>query len=162
MPSSHSLDSTALNALAQRDLTRSDLGSHALQQLIMDAHTALAERWNCRRELHRSNAPLKTISPATEQQADQFERHLAPGLMLRSRMRSELPDLLVSQSLNPPDDLLLVCPGVVYRRSPLTPLHTSEPHQLDLWRLHRGRLSTIELADMLQTVLTALLPEHRY
>jgi phenylalanyl-tRNA synthetase alpha chain len=156
------IESAALQALTQRDLTRPDAGPHALQHLVTAAHTALAQRWDCQRELHRGSALVQATVTQAEQNPDRDERFLAPTVQLRPNLRIHLPDLLSAQALNPRDDLLLICPGVVYRRSPITPLHASEPHQLALWRLRRGRLSTIELAEMLQAVLGALLPGHHY
>lgn len=155
-------NSTIQQALAQRDLTRPDTGPHALQELVTAAHTALAKRWNCQRQQHRNSAIIQIPDAPSERIAHHSERCLAPGVLLRPHLRIQLPDLLATQALSPADDLLLVCPGMVYRRSPLTPLHASEPHQLDLVRLKRGNLSTIELAEMLQTVLGTLLPDHRY
>lgn len=148
-------DPAAQRALAERDLTDPSAGPHALQQLVTEAHTALADRWHCRRELHRG-APIiaaESRLPAAGRRGN---------LQLRPNMRTLLPALLAAQALDPPEDLLLVCPGLVYRRSPITPLHTAVPHQLDLWRLYRGPLGSIELADMVRTVLAAILPGRRY
>ena len=55
-------DPAAQRALTQRDLTDPAAGPHALQQLIADAHTALAHRWHCRRELHRGAAVIAAQS----------------------------------------------------------------------------------------------------
>jgi len=162
MSTTTAIDTNIQRALVQRDLTQPVSGPHAMQQLITAAHTTLAERWSCQRQLQRGSALVHMPSSLFGQDLKRIGRNIAPTVLLRPRTRIHLPELLSSQALNPPEDLLLICPGVVYRRSPLTPLHDSEPHQLDLWRLQRGRLSTIELADMLQTVLAAVLPEHRY
>ena len=156
MPISASIYGSSRRALTLRDLTDPHAGRHALQQLVTDAHTALAQRWGCRRQLHRG---ALVVSPNA---AGGSERLLTPELALRPRMRALLPELLSAQALDMPDDLLLICPGMVYRRSPITPQHSSEPHQLDLWRLQRGRLGTIELAEMLRTVLGTLLPGRHY
>jgi phenylalanyl-tRNA synthetase alpha chain len=39
---------------------------------------------------------------------------------------------------------------------------SGEPHQLDLWRIQRGRLTSDDLNDMVQTVIEAALPGHCY
>lgn len=156
MSSSLTLEALSRRALAQRDLTDPQAGPHVLQQLITDAHSALAEHWQCRRQLQRGNL----ILPAS--QLPDPHRPLLAGLGLRPRTRALLPDLLTTQALDAPDDLLLISPGQVFRRSPISPLHSSEPHQLELWRLQRGQLSTVELAEMLRTVMSVLLPGHAY
>jgi phenylalanyl-tRNA synthetase alpha chain len=57
-----------------------------------------------------------------------------------------------------PDDVLLACPGRVYRRDAIDRLHTGEPHQMDLWRIRRGRLDEADLEDMAARVVGAALP----
>jgi phenylalanyl-tRNA synthetase alpha chain len=61
-----------------------------------------------------------------------------------------------------PDDVLLACPGRVYRRDAIDRLHTGEPHQVDLWRIRRGRLDDADLEDMAARVVGAALPDHSH
>jgi phenylalanyl-tRNA synthetase alpha chain len=52
-----------------------------------------------------------------------------------------------------------VCPGLVYRRDTIDRLHSGEPHQLDLWRIRRGRrLGAEDLRTMIGLVVGSLLP----
>jgi phenylalanyl-tRNA synthetase alpha chain len=70
-----------------------------------------------------------------------------------------IPPLLRRLAAAPPSDLLLSCPGLVWRRDRIDRLHVGEPHQLDLWRIRRGEpLGSTELAAMIRTVVGALLP----
>jgi phenylalanyl-tRNA synthetase alpha chain len=70
-----------------------------------------------------------------------------------------IPPLLRALSAAPPEDALLVCPGLVYRRDSIDRLHTGEPHQIDLWRIARGqRLERSDLERMISLVAGALLP----
>src|SRR5207237_1088444 len=60
--------------------------------------------------------------------------------------------------------VVVACPGLVYRREVVDRLHVGEPHQVDLWRVRHGdRLSTAELAEMIELVVSAVLPgaKHR-
>lgn len=156
MSSSNTLDAPSRRALTLRDLTDPQAGAHALQQLITAAHTALAEHWQCQRQLQRGS-PILSSSTTPD-----IVRPLPAGLGLRPNMRALLPELLAAHALDTPDDLLLISPGQVYRRSPITSLSSSEPHQLELWRLHRSQLSTVDLAEMLRTVMSELLPGQAY
>jgi phenylalanyl-tRNA synthetase alpha chain len=56
------------------------------------------------------------------------------------------------------DDVLLVCPGLTYRRDTIDRLHVGEPHQLDLWRIGRRSLDRSTLEEMVRTVAHAMLP----
>ena len=51
---------------------------------------------------------------------------------------------------------------MVYRRDAIDRLHTGEPHQLDLWRVTRGRLTPEDLDVMIRTVVETALPGHRH
>lgn len=157
-----------ITALAQRDLTDPQQGPHALQELIESLHLVLTERWNCARQLHRAS-PL--VSPSNhfdrlgvpaEAPQRQSCHELGEGLLLRRSTRAMLPDLLRGLALQPPQDLLLVCPGIVFRTESPDRLHAAEPHQLDLWRLSTQRLDTMALAQMVQTAMRTALPGLAY
>lgn len=125
-------------ALAQPDLTDPRHGPHALQGLVERSHRLLAERWGCRRQLHR-------ISPVSA----------GPQPRLHARTSAALPAVLDSLSLDPPEDILLVCPGLAHPASGVR-------HQLDLVRLQRGHLDSVELAEMVTAVVRGLLPDQVY
>jgi phenylalanyl-tRNA synthetase alpha chain len=70
-----------------------------------------------------------------------------------------IPALLRSLAMAPPADVLLACPGLVYRRDVIDRLHTGEPHQLDLWRIREGApLERAGLLAMIAIVTRSLLP----
>jgi phenylalanyl-tRNA synthetase alpha chain len=73
-----------------------------------------------------------------------------------------IPPLLRRLAAAPWRDLLLVCPGLVYRRDVIDRLHVGEPHQLDLWRIARGMLGERELEEQIAAVVTAALPGRRW
>ena len=59
------------------------------------------------------------------------------------------------------DDVLLACPGIVYRRDAIDWQHTGTPHQLDLWRITSRPMSGADLDQMIAAVLDALVPGMR-
>jgi hypothetical protein len=74
-----------------------------------------------------------------------------------------IPPALRRMAAQPAEDVLLVCPGLVYRRDSIDRLHTGEPHQLDLWRLARSQqLAGSDLQHMIALVVRALLPDREY
>ena len=171
VPALSVLTSEALDrALSLRDLSDPQHGPHAMQQLVAAIHEALTERWACRRLLHRAN-PLVSVQdnydrlgyPADGAARDaRYTRYITPNILLRSQTSAMIPNLLRTLALDPPEDVLLICPGLVYRRDTIDRLHIGEPHQLDLWRIKRGPLSSHDLAEMARTVVATALPGHRY
>ncbi len=69
-----------------------------------------------------------------------------------------IPPALARLSDNPAEDVLLVCPGITYRRDAIDRLHRGTPHQLDLWRITGRRIGDPELDEMLQLLIDALVP----
>jgi phenylalanyl-tRNA synthetase alpha chain len=69
-----------------------------------------------------------------------------------------IPAALRALAAEPVDDVLLVCPGVVYRRDAIDRLHAAAPHQLDLWRITRRPLGHADLREMVGLPVEALTP----
>src|SRR5688500_13190744 len=78
--------------------------------------------------------------------------------MLRSHSSAMIPPALRALADDPVDDVLLVCPGIVYRRDAIDRLHTGTPHQLDLWRISRRRLDNEDMDEMTSVLIDALVP----
>ena len=78
--------------------------------------------------------------------------------MLRSHSSAMVPPALRQLARDPGDDVLLVCPGMVYRRDAIDWQHSGTPHQLDLWRITRQAMSSADLDEMIAILLGALVP----
>ncbi|MBT2526339.1 hypothetical protein J7E91_13065 [Streptomyces sp. ISL-99] len=79
--------------------------------------------------------------------------------MLRSHSSALIPAALRALAADPADDVLLICPGLVYRRDAIDRLHIGTPHQLDLWRVTRrpSRMTSADLDEMVTALLDGLL-----
>ncbi|MCP3102357.1 hypothetical protein LZ198_26140 [Myxococcus sp. K15C18031901] len=154
-------------ALSVRDLTDPALGEHAMQRLVESTLEALRAAWGCEVRLHRQS-PVVSISdnydrlhypPGGAARDARYTRYVCDTALLRTQTSAMIPGLLRRLATEPPADVLLACPGLVYRRDCIDRLHTGEPHQMDLWRLRRGPpLTTRDLRDMISTVVEAVLP----
>jgi phenylalanyl-tRNA synthetase alpha chain len=154
-------------ALALRDLTDPAQGPHAMQLLVDAAVAALRDAWRCQVVVDRAE-PVVTIAdnydrllypPGGASRDARYTRYVANDRLLRTQTSAMIPPLLRRLAAAPPDDVLLACPGLVWRRDRIDRLHVGEPHQLDLWRIRRGEpLGSTELAAMIRTVVGALLP----
>ncbi|MDQ3897841.1 MAG: hypothetical protein M3326_11485 [Actinomycetota bacterium] len=154
------------HALGLRDLTDPQVGSHAIQMLVDIAVDALAQRWRCdvRRQRGPRVVPLgdnydRLRYPRADVTRDaRYTRYVDDGHVLRSHASAMIPPALARLAENPADDVLLVCPGITYRRDAIDRLHTGTPHQLDLWRIARRGLGDPDLEEMLQVLIDALVP----
>lgn len=155
-------------ALRLRDLSDPQQGRHAMQLVVADLVRALKRRWRCRAVVHRAT-PVVTVAdnydrlhypPDGVARQVRHTRYVTPSTVLRTHMTASIPPLLRALAGADVTDVLLACPGMVYRRDCIDRLHTGEPHQLDLWRLRRGkRLCEQDLSGMVETMVRTALPE---
>jgi len=154
------------SALALPDLTDAANGPHALQLLVADVTRALTSAWGCPLVVHRGS-PLVSVAdnyehllyePDAAARDARYTRYVAPGLVLRTHTTAMIPSLLRSVARGPYDDVLLACPGLVYRRDAIDRQHVGEPHQLDLWRIARARLGESDLLELIAVVVETLVP----
>jgi hypothetical protein len=87
-----------------------------------------------------------------------YTRYLDRRRMLRSHSTAMIPAGLRALAADPADDVLLVAPGVVYRRDAIDRLHSPTPHQLDVWRITRRPLGLADLERMAEVLVETLTP----
>jgi phenylalanyl-tRNA synthetase alpha chain len=156
--------------LAIRDLTDPIEGQHALQLLIDDATAALRSSWGCDVRTVRGprvvpltdNYDLLGFPQAAVTRDARYTRYVDDGHMLRSHSSALIPPALKALAHDHGDDVLLVCPGITYRRDAIDRLHTGTPHQLDLWRISTTELGDGDMDHMIETLSGALAPGLRY
>jgi phenylalanyl-tRNA synthetase alpha chain len=158
--------------LAIRDLTDPTEGHHAIQLLIDDAVDALARAWGCGVRTARGPRVVSLDDnydnlgfPAESVTRDaRYTRYVDGAHLLRSHSSAMVPPALRSMADDPdPDpDLLLVCPGIVFRRDAIDRLHTGTPHQLDLWRVTTRPMCGVDMDDMVGLLAAALAPGRPY
>jgi phenylalanyl-tRNA synthetase alpha chain len=123
--------------LAIRDLTDPTQGRHAIQLVIHRAVTALANLWNCEVRWERGNRIVRIqdnydnlgFDPADITRDARYTRYVDHRRMLRSHSSAMIPPALRALVTTPAPDVLVVCPGMVYRRDAIDRLHTATPHR---------------------------------
>jgi phenylalanyl-tRNA synthetase alpha chain len=156
-------------SLSVRDLTDQARGQHAMQILLNQVTESLREAWDCEVLVHRES-PIVSVEenydalhypPEGASREARYTRYLNGMTILRTQTSVMIPGLLrqLARRREPWNDVLLVCPGLTYRRDAIDRLHTGEPHQADLWRIKKGpALSVEDLSEMVGLVASAALP----
>jgi phenylalanyl-tRNA synthetase alpha chain len=157
--------------LALRDLSDPTEGPHAIQQLVEAGVAALAAIWEVEVRWCRGprivpvedNYDHLLIGPAAASRDARYTRYVDDRHMLRSHSSAMVPAALRDLAEGPAaiDDVLLVCPGIVYRRDAIDWQHSATPQQLDLWRVSRRLLGESDLAAMIATLARVLAPGRR-
>ena len=102
-------------SLSLTDLTTKHSPVRAMQCLIQDIHTALAQHWQCKRQVIRT-CPVVPVEnnydrlgyPADGAARDErYSRYISDNLMLRTQTSAAVPDILEGLSIDPPKELLL-------------------------------------------------------
>jgi phenylalanyl-tRNA synthetase alpha chain len=159
-------------ALSLRDLTDPARGPHAMQVLLDEIVDSLASAWGCEVRVHRA-LPLVSVRdnydrlyypPDGAARDRRYTRWVGPDVLLRTQTSASIPPALELLASEPGwRDVLLVCPGLVYRRDCIDRHHVGEPHQADLWRIRRGNaLDRGDLLSMIDAVASAALPGWRH
>jgi phenylalanyl-tRNA synthetase alpha chain len=152
--------------LGLRDLSDPAEGRHAIQILIGQAIEGLSRAWDC--EVRWCRGPrivpvadnydrLGYPAEAITREA-RYTRYVDAGHLLRSHSSAMVPAALRRLARQPGGDVLLACPGIVYRRDAIDWQHTGTPHQLDLWRITRQAMRDTDLDQMIAVLLGALAP----
>lgn len=152
--------------LAMRDLTDPSEGPHAIQRLPDLAVDALADRWRC--EVRVARGP-RIVSRADNYdhlgfaaddvtRATRYTRYVDDERLLRTHSSAMIPPALRALATDPVDDVLLVCPGIVFRRDAIGRIHSGTPHQLDVWRITRRPMAVDDLEEMIDVLADALVP----
>ena len=162
-------------ALSIRDLSDPGEGRHAIQILIDRAVEALARAWSCEVRWCRGpkvvpvadNYDRLGYGPGAITREARYTRYVSTGQMLRSHSSVMVPPALRQLARDQlareaGDDVLLVCPGMAYRRDAIDWQHSGTPHQLDLWRITRQAMTDADLDGMISRLLGALVPELPY
>ncbi len=151
-----------VRALSLRDLTDPAGGPHAMQLLLDAIHAALPAPVL----VHRAS-PIVSIAdnydrlgypPDGAARDARYTRYVCETALLRTQTSALIPPLLKAVAASPPADVVLSCPGLVYRRDVIDRLHVGEPHQVDLWRIAEHVLDEAALVDMIGRVVAAALP----
>jgi phenylalanyl-tRNA synthetase alpha chain len=156
--------------LALRDLTDPDSADHAIQLLVNFAADALSQAWGC---VERRSPGPRIVAIADNYDnlgftADaasrdrRYTRYVDEHWMLRSHASAMIPPALRDLAADPVADVLLVCPGMVFRRDSIDRLHTGTPHQLDLWRISQRPLGKGDMDEMIRLLIDALVPGMAY
>ena len=158
-------------ALALRDLTDPSQGRHAMQRLCEALLAAAAPGADVRVMrgspvvTARDNYDRLYYPPDGVARDARYTRWIGPGVLLRSQTSAGIPAALDALAGDPAwRDVLVVCPGLVYRRECIDRHHVGEPHQVDLWRIRRGGppLDDADLRAMIVAVTAAALPGWRW
>ena len=156
------------------DLAIPDLSadpSHVVGQMVSELTTALVARWGCSLRVVRSH-PIVSIDdnyerlgfpPDAATREARYSRYVSETCLLRTHTSAMIPPALRAL-VAPVGDLLLACPGLVYRRDAIDRLHTGTPHQLDLWRVTDAGspMDGASLLEMVEAVVGAALPGASY
>lgn len=141
---------------------------HAIQLVAELAVSALTSHWGCPARWSRGPRIVTVADnydhlgyPASAVTREaRYTRYIDDTHVLRSHSSAMVPPALrrLAADADPPGDVLLVCPGIVYRRDAIDGQHSPAPHQLDLWRISSRPLGEADLNEMITVLLGALAP----
>jgi len=153
-------------ALALRDLTDPTEGKHCMQLLVEQVTSELQDAWGIPCCLHRGHRVVSVADnydhlrypQQAVTRAERYSRYVDQEHLLRTHTSALIPGLLRNLDPDTVEDLLLACPGPVWRRDVIDKTHIGEPHQMDLWRISRQEMQSDDLEEMIHVVASVLAP----
>ncbi len=96
--------------------------------------------------------------------SSRYTRYVTRDTVLRTHTSAVIPLWLKEEYPEKGDDVILPVPGICYRRDVVDKIHCAEPHQMDVWRVKRGkpRLERPDLIEMIETLLCGVIPGYEY
>jgi len=165
-PKPISLEATR-RALNLRDLSNPKEGSHAMQLLMNKVTEALAKHWQTKSVIYRES-PIVSIKDNYDKigypkdgasRDSRYTRYVCDTALLRTMASAMVPRAIQSVKGTMTDSVLLVCPGLCYRRDCIDRIHVGEPHQVDYWYLTTGRTTVDDLKSAIHTLVKAIDPK---
>jgi phenylalanyl-tRNA synthetase alpha chain len=163
--------SKIVESLEVADLTNGLYGKHCIHLIMQKIIKNLTATMKCHAQIHR-NSQIVSLSdnynylnyPQDGAARDsRYTKYVTDTLILRTQTSSMIPAILADLSLvNLDNDVLLACPGIVYRRDVIDRLHVPNPHQLDLWLISKNLKTKKDLNHMISMIMDDLLKGYEY
>lgn len=155
-------------ALSVPDLSNPALGPTPLNLVLRKIEDRMKDDFPNSDTTTRRTSPLTT----TENNFDRllfaqdsiarspiYTRYTDEKHVLRTHTSCMIPDILKERPF--PDDRVIICPGICFRRDVVDKTHTGTPHQVDVWRIKKGgnKLERTDLIKLIETILKAVMGE---
>jgi phenylalanyl-tRNA synthetase alpha chain len=148
-------------------LTNPANGIHAINLIVYKIAEALYKSGYPEPTIWRSS-PITTVADNFDKlyfpsdslsRSPKYTRYLGDGSLLRTHTTAIMPELLSHLQ----GEQLILHPGICYRRDVVDKGHVGEPHQMDVWWMHRDVTYNVStLVQFIETILYAVLPGVSY
>lgn len=159
-------------SLAIKDLSDPQNGIHAINIVVEKARAALEKAYAPTPvEVYRT-PPQVSLRDNFDQllfpvdnagRSSRYTRYIDENTVLRTHTSAAIPTWLrkVGPGL---EDKMVLTPGICYRRDVMDRTHCGEPHQMDVWRIRRGkpRLERGDLIDLVENLINGVIPGYKY
>lgn len=160
-------------ALAVKDLSDPKNGTHAINLVVEKIQKYLTSKAGWPNPEIKRHSPVSSLvnefdrlyfpkdSPS---RSSVYTRYISETEVLRTHTSSMIPNWLIEAKNKRDEDSMVLCPGICYRRDVVDKKHTGEPHQMDIWRVKKGkpRLERPALIELIEAVIEAVIPGSKY
>ncbi len=160
-----------IECLEEKDLTNPSNGNHSIYLVMKKIIETLKDNLKCNVQIHR-RSQVVTLSDNYDDlgypndgaaRDSRYTKYISDNLILRTQTSSMIPSIMKDLSLIDIDkDILIACPGIVYRRDVIDRLHVPNPHQLDLWLISERIKTKDDLVSIIDIILNSLIKNCEY
>lgn len=160
-------------SLAIPDLSDPKNGVHAINIVVYSIITALQKAYpkTILEEVRldpevsvKENFDDLLFSPDNAGRSSRYTRYVTENIVLRTHTSSAIPNWLNKAAQNGIKDMIVVLPGMCYRRDVVDKTHCGEPHQMDVWRIKYGQphFTRKDLICLVEVILNGVVPGYKY
>lgn len=155
------------------DLTDPKNGIHAINLVVQQVRQALEATYIGTPVEEIKTDPIVSVKGNFDDllfpednlgRSSRYTRYVSADRILRTHTSAAIPNWLKKVAHDGASDIIVVLPGMCYRRDIVDRTHCGEPHQMDVWRVKRGspRFGRPDLIHLIETILNSVVPGYQY
>ena len=108
----------------------------------------------------KENFDLLFVPPDNLSRSPIYTRYIDENTLLRTHTTAQIPSILKKIKKKSIEDLLVMCPGICFRRDVIDRKHVGEPHQMDIWRIKKGKpkITINDTSSLVKKLIDLIVP----
>lgn len=155
------------------DLSDPANGRHAINLMVESIFKMIAQIPNYPKPIIYRTGPITSIEenfdlllfpPDNLSRSSTYTRYIDEKRLLRTHTTAQIPGVLKEIKEKSIEDLLIMCPGICFRRDVIDRKHVGEPHQMDIWRIKKGkpRVTRQDLLELVKKIVNLIMPGAKF
>lgn len=155
------------------DLSDPANGRHAINLIVESISEMINEIPNYPKPVIYRSSPITSVEENFDllffpsdnlSRLPTYTRYINENKLLRTHTTAQIPGILKGIKEKSIEDLLVMCPGICFRRDVIDRKHVGEPHQMDIWRIKKGepKITRQNLLELVEKIVNLIIPGAKF